>query len=158
MSYVPGDKSTNPRIHFEAGMKDFARFDDVRLINILGSIQYGILYCIVYFIIGLSLDVVFPQFTKKISLMSLGGWILLQCIVIILISFYVRKFVEAIPGIASFFPNIFNEPELITKGFVPYGVDEYKGDMASSIVLIGTQINLFNKIAYLTTETAKRYF
>jgi hypothetical protein len=157
MSYVPGDKSIDPKIHFEAGMKDFTRLDDVRLINILGSIQYGILYCITFFIIGLSLDVIFPQFTKKISLLSLSGWILLQCIVIILITFYTRKFIEAIPGIASFFPGKFNQSDLIAKGFVPYGVEEYKGDMASSIVLIGTQINLFNKIAYLTTETAKRY-
>jgi hypothetical protein len=157
MSYVPGDKSEDPKIHFEAGLKDFVRLDKVRLINITGSIQYGILYCIAYFIIGLSLDIIFPEFTKNIGLWKLAGWILLQCLVIIVVTFYVRKFIEAIPGIASFFPGFFNIRDLVQKGFIPYGVDEYKGDMASSIVLIGTQINLFNKIAYLTNELAKGY-
>jgi hypothetical protein len=29
--------------------------------------------------------------------------------------------------------------------------------MASNIVLIGTQVNLLDKVAYLTQEVAKRY-
>lgn len=157
MSYVPGDKSEDPRIHFEAGLRDFARFDKVRLINITGSIQYGILYSIVYFAIGIGLHSIFPVFTTKISLFSLFGWILLQCLVIILITFYVRKLIEAIPGIPSYFPKYFNINDLKVKGFIPYGVDEFKGDMASSLVLIGTQYRLLEKIAYLTEEVSKRY-
>ena len=158
MSYVPGNLSEDPRIHFEAGMKDFRRLDKVRLTNIAGSIQYGILYSVVYFIIGLLLHVVFPPFTKNISLMSLFGWILLQCLALILITFYVRKFIEAIPGIISFFPQYINLTDLKAKGFIPYGIDEFKGDMASSIVLIGTQYRLLEKIAYLTEEVARKYF
>jgi hypothetical protein len=158
MSYVPGDKSEDPQIHFDAGMRDFARFDKVRLINIVGSVQYGILYSIVYFIFGLVLHNIFPVFTTKISLLSLFGWILLQCVVIILVTFYVQKFIEAIPGLLSFFPKYFNMSDLRAKGFIPYGVEEFKGDMASSIVLIGTQVNLLNKVAYLTEEVANRYF
>ncbi len=157
MSYVPGDKSVDPRIHFEAGMRDFFRFDKVRLINIVGSIQYGIIYSIVYFVVGMLIHLVFPTFTTNISLMGLFGWILLQCLVLIIVSFYVRKFVEAIPGVLSFFPKYFNFSNLDAKGFIPYGVDEYKGDMASSIVLIGTQYRLIEKIAYLTKEVAKIY-
>lgn len=157
MSYVPGDKSEDPRIHFQAGMRDLLRVDKVRLINIIGSVQYGILYSVVYFIIGVILHTIFPVFTTKISLLSLFGWILLQCLVIILITFYVRKLIEAIPGIAAFFPTVFNASDLRAKGFIPYGVDEFKGDMASSIVLIGTQYKLLEKIAYLTEEVARRF-
>jgi hypothetical protein len=157
MSYVPGDKSIDPRIHFEAGMRDFFRFDKVRFINIAGSIQYGILYSIVYFAIGIIIHLIFPSFTTNISLSLLFGWILLQCVVLIIVSFYVRKLVESIPGILSFFPNYFNISELNAKGFIAYGVDEYRGDMASSIVLIGTQYVLLEKIAYLTKEVAKLY-
>ena len=157
MSYVPGSKSEDPKIHFEAGMKDFARLDKVRLINITGSVQYGILYSVAFFIVGVGLHYIFPAFTTKISLLSLFGWILLQCLVIIIVTFYVRKFIEAIPGLASYFPNFFNVDILKTKGFIPYGVDEYRGDMASSIVLIGTQYRLLEKIAYLTQEVSKRY-
>ena len=70
---------------------------------------------------------------------------------------YARQ-VEAIPGIATFFPTVFNASDLRAKGFIPYGVDEFKGDMASSIVLIGTQYKLLEKIAYLTEEVAKLIF
>lgn len=157
MSFVPGNKSEDPKIHFEAGMKDFIRLDKVRLINVGGSIQYGILYCISFFIIGVILNAIFPEFTKNISLLELSGWILLQCIALIVVLFYVRKFVEAIPGMFSFFPSYFNIRELEQKGFIPYGVDEYRGDLASSLVLIGTQVNLFHKITYLTNEVTKLY-
>jgi hypothetical protein len=158
MSYVPGDKSVDPKIHFEAGMKDLTRFDKVRLINIIGSIQYGTLYSIVYFIVGITLHIIFPPLIKGQPLLNLFFWILLQCLVLVIVSFYVDKFIEAIPGIASFFPSFFDFNELLVKGFIPYGVSEYKGNMASNIVLIGTQVNLLNKVAYLTQEVAKQYF
>jgi hypothetical protein len=158
MSYVPGDKSIDPETHFISGMKDFFRLDKVRFINLAGSVQYGILYSVAYLIIGLLIHKIFPPFTTNISLTSLSGWILLQCLVLILVTFYVKKFIEAIPGIISFFPKYFNIDMLRAKGFIPYGVDEYKGDMASSIVLIGTQFVLIDKIKYLVTELAKIYF
>lgn len=157
MSYVPGDKSINPRIHFEAGIKDVLRFDKVRLINLTGSIQYGIIYSILYFIAGIGLHILFPPFDKSIALFNLFLWILLQSLALIVIIFYVQKFVEAIPGWASFFPEYFDISKLIEKGFIPYGVGEFKGTMAANIILIGTQLNLLNKVEYLTTEFRKRY-
>jgi hypothetical protein len=157
MSYVPGNKSVDPSIHFKAGMEDLLRFDKVRLINITGSIQYGIIYSVIYFIIGILLHVTFPPLYKSESLSNIFLWIIFQCVVIILITFYVQKFVEAIPGFASYFPGFFNLSDLQAKGFIPYGVSEFKGDMASSLILIGTQIRLLDKIAYFTTEFTKRY-
>ncbi len=157
MSYVSGDKSTDPKIHFDAGIQDFIRIDKVRLINLLGSIQYGIIYSIIYFIIGIGLHVIFPPLIKSASLLNIFGWILLQSIVIIILTFYVQKFVEAIPGWASFFPSYFDFSNLLAKGFIPYGVGEFKGSMAANIVLIGTQFNLFDKVSYFTTEFSKRY-
>jgi hypothetical protein len=156
MSHVDGDRSTDPRTHLEAGLKDLTRLDKVRFINIVGSIQYGILYSIVFFFVGIGIHLLFPPFVKGEALLPLCFWILLQSIVIIEAVFYSRKFVEAIPGILSFFPGYFHFQELQSKGFVPYGVDEYRGDMASSIVLIGTQYRLLEKIAYVTSEVAKR--
>jgi hypothetical protein len=157
MSYVPGDKSVDPKVHFEAGMKDFARFDKVRLINIIGSIQYGILYCLVFFAIGISLHIIFPALNKSEPLLNIFLWILLQSLVIIIVTFYIEKFVQAIPGVASYFPKFFDFNKLLVKGFIPYGVEEYKGNMAASIILIGTQVNLLNKVEYFTTEFSKRY-
>jgi len=47
--------------------------------------------------------------------------------------------------------------DLLAKGFIPYGIDEYKGNMAASLILIGTQYQLLNKVEYFTTEFSKRY-
>jgi len=157
MSYITGENSINPLTHFKAGMKDFIRLDKVRFINIIGSIQYGTLYSVIYLFIGLFLNTIFPPLIKGSALLNIFLWIVLQSIVIILITFYTQKFVEAIPGIPSFFPKYFNIDDLLAKGLKPYGIEEYKGDMASSIVLIGTQVNLFQKIIYFTTEFAKQY-
>jgi hypothetical protein len=156
MSHIDGDRSTDPAIHFQAGMKDFARMDKVRFINIIGSMQYGILYSLLFFAVGIGIHLLFPPFVKGEPLLSLFFWILLQCLVIILAVFYCRKFIESIPGIASFFPRYFNLQDLQSKGFVPYGVDEYRGDMASSLILIGTQYHLLEKVAYVTNQVASR--
>ena len=156
MSHVDGDRSTDPTIHFQAGIKDLTRLDKVRFINIVGSIQYGILYSLLFFAVGIGIHLLFPPFTKGEPLLSLFFWILLQSLLIIIATFYSRKLIEAIPGIVSFFPRYFHLQELQTKGFVPYGIDEFKGDMASSIILIGTQYRLLEKIAYVTSEVAKR--
>ena len=157
MSYVPGNKSEDPTIHFKAGVKDFTRLDMVRLINIGGSIQYGILYCIVFFFIGIILHNIFPALNKSDPLFNIFLWIILQSVVIIIAAFYVEKFVEIFPGIFSFFPKFFDMNELLSKGFIPYGIDEYKGNMAASLILIGTQYQLLNKVEYFTTEFSKRY-
>jgi hypothetical protein len=157
MSHVPGDKSVNPKVHFLAGWKDFIRLDQVRFINIVGSIQYGILYSIAYLFIGTLLHFLFPPLVKGDPLLNLFFWIVLQSVVIIIVAFYVQKMVEMIPGIISFFPGYFNLHELKEKGLKPYGITEYKGDMASSIVLIGTQFHLLEKVAYFTVEFIKQY-
>ena len=156
MSHVDGAHSLDPTTHFQAGIKDLTRLDQVRVVNVIGSIQYGILYSILFLFVGISLHLLFPPFVKGEPLPNLFFWILLQSIVVIIAVFYCRKLVEAIPGLLSFFPNQFNEEELTAKGLVPYGVDEYKGDMASSLVLIGTQYRLLEKIAYFTQEMGKQ--
>lgn len=158
MSYVPGDKSDHPELHFEAGMRDFARLDKVRFVNITGSIQYGVIYSVVYFIVGIALHVIFPPLIKGTPLFELFLWIILQCIVLVIVSFYVDKFVEAIPGMFSLFPHYFNIDKLLAQGWIPYGLSEYKGNMATNIVLIGTQKTLLDKVAYFTNEIAKIYF
>ena len=157
MSYVPGDKSVDPRVHFMAGMKDLLRFDKVRLINILGSVQYGVAYIIAFFIAGIGINFIFPSFTTNESLLELFLWIMLQSIILIIVTFYIQKVIKSIPGIISFFPQYFDYNKLLTHGFIPYGIDEYKGDMTSSIILIGTQVNLLKKVSYFTTEFSKIY-
>ena len=158
MSYVPGDKSVDPQVHFMAGMKDLLRFDKVRFVNILGSIQYGIAYTVAFFMAGIGINFIFPPFTtNEPSLSKLFFLILLQSLVIIITTFYVQKLIEAIPGFISFFPQYFDYNKLLTQGLVPYGIDEYKGNMASNIILIGTQVNLLKRVSHFTTEFSKRF-
>jgi hypothetical protein len=157
MSSEPGDHALDPATHFRAGMKDFLRVDKVRFLNINGSIQYGLLYCILYLFLGIVINTSFPVHSKKSSLMSLFNWIIIQSIVIIVVAFYVQKFVEAIPGWPSFFPQFFNAEALKEKGWKPYAIPEFKGEMAASIILIGTQVNLLKKIVLFTEKFTKRY-
>jgi hypothetical protein len=149
MSHVRGEQSLDPKTHFLAGMKDVFRFDTVRFINLVGTIQYGLLYAVVFFFLGIGIERLFAPFRPGVTPSELIGQVLLQCIVITIAIFYVRKFVEAIPGILSFFPTDFNLDKLMDKGYIPYGIDEYKGEMMMSLVLIGTQVNLLKKIGHL---------
>lgn len=146
MSHVSGEKSLDPKTHFLAGMEDVFRFDAVRFINIVGTVQYGLLYAVVFFIAGIGIERLFPPFRKSATPSELIGQVLLQCFIITIAIFYLRKFVEAIPGILSFFPSAFNLDKLLEKGYIPYGIEEYKGEMMASLVLIGTQVNLMQKI------------
>jgi hypothetical protein len=153
MSHVRGEQSLDPATHFLAGMKDVFRFDTVRFINIVGTVQYGLLYAIVFFFLGIGIERLFPPFRSAATTPNaLIGQVLLQCFVITIAIFYVRKFVEAIPGILSFFPSAFNLDKLLDKGYIPYGIDEYKGEMMMSLVLIGTQVNLLKKIGRLVEQ------
>lgn len=154
---MPGERALDPMTHFKSGMRDFLRVDKVRFLNINGTVQYGLMYGILYLFFGIFINTIFPAYTAKISLGALFLWIIFQSIVIIILSFYTQKFVEAIPGWASFFPQFFNPDELKSKGWKPYGIPEYKGDMAASIILIGTQINLLKKIELFTRKFSKQY-
>jgi hypothetical protein len=149
MSHIRGEHSLDPKTHFLAGMKDFFRMDTVRLINIVGTIQYGLLYAVVFFFLGVGIERLFPPFRANTSTRERIGQVLLQCFVLLIVIFYARKLVEAIPGILSFFPSWFNLDKLLEKGYIPYGIEEYKGEIMASVVLIGTQVNLLKKITQL---------
>jgi hypothetical protein len=158
MSKVYGEKSLDPYTHFVAGMKDFFRLDKVRFVNIMGSVQYGLLYAIVFFFAGIWSESIFQPFSKSVPIHKITRQVILQCLLLIIIIFYARKFVEAIPGIISFFPNLINLSSLIPKGFVPYGIEEYKGEGMMSLILVGTQVNLIKKIGYLSHIGVKNLF
>lgn len=150
MSHVPGERSLDPKIHFESGMKDLFRLDGVRAVNILGSIQYGLLYAVVFFFAGLGIEALFPPFRTNASLHALAGEVILQCIVVTIAIFYARKLIEAIPGFLTLLPTGLWDPvKLQQKGYIPYGIDEYKGEIMMSLVLVGTEVNLLKKIALL---------
>lgn len=157
MSHVDGEHSIDPYIHFTAGMKDFFRVDTVRFINIFGNIQYGLLYAIIFFFVGIIIEALFPPFDPNIGFHQLAVEVVLQCIVVAIAIFYVRKFIEAIPGLLTFFPKVFNLDNLITKGFIPYGIAEFKGEAMMSLILVGTEVNLLKKISRLSILGTK-YF
>lgn len=158
MSHVDGERSLNPYVHFKSGMKDFFRIDNVRLVNILGSIQYGLLYAIVFFFGGIFIETLFPKYSPTAAFRTLALQVLLQCIVLTILIFYARKFIESIPGLMTFFPNKVNEEKLIEHGLVPYTLDEYKGETMMSIILVGVSINLLRKIGRLAVLGEKKYF
>lgn len=157
MSHVDGEKSLDPYTHFTAGMKDFFRLDKVRLINILGSVQYGLLYAIVFFFAGIAIESIFPKYNPTESFRTIALQVLLQCIILTIIIFYARKLVESIPGLMTFFPNKINTEKLIEHGLVPYSLDEYKGETMMSIILVGTSVNLLKKIGRMAELGEKKF-
>ena len=142
-------------------MRDLLRVDEVRATNILGSVQYGLLYAVVFFFVGLAIERLFPPFRSNESLHSLTGEILLQCIVVTIAIFYVRKLVQTIPGLLTMLPlpaGLWNPVKLEQKGYVPYGIEEYKGEIMVSLILIGTQLNLLKKITLLATRIQGSFY
>lgn len=124
----------------------------MRFVNIVGTVQYSLLYAVVFFFLGIGIERLFTPFRATALPMELIGQILLQCFVLAIAIFYARKLVEAIPGVLSFFPSWFNLDKMLEKGYIPYGIDEYKGELMVSLLLVGTQTNLLKKIAYLATH------
>lgn len=157
MSHVNGESSLDPYVHFRAGMTDVFRVDQVRLTNILGSIQYGVLYAIVFFFAGIFIESLFPKYIATASFRTLALQVVLQCIVLTIVIFYARKIVESIPGLITFFPKKVDEAKLIAHGFIPYGIEEYKGETMMSIILVGTSVNLLKKIGRLADLGEKKF-
>jgi len=130
----------NSKQYFKRRLRSLLRFDELRLQEILESIQYCLGYLILGFTLGSFLDSVFPDFDKDVSTSSLIFEILLQAILIVIAVFYSRKIVKLMPSLFSH----------TSSKFRPYETSEYSGEITISMILIGSQINFIRKIDLLS--------
>lgn len=137
--------SLEAKKHFQTHMESLFAADKVRFMELIESIQYGFGYLIVGFFAGTVLDNSFPTFDEKTPVRTVFLEVILQSILLIILVFYVRKVVKAMP-------SIFDLHYGKRKGFHfrPYSASEYGGELMISLAVIGAQFHLIRKLDFLS--------
>jgi hypothetical protein len=112
-----------------------------RLYHILESLQYGILYLIAAFIGGVGLDFTFPHADDTKTTGVLFREVTLQCLLLILVVYFVRYCVKSVPILFPIMPG---------SSYVPYQTAEFDGEMMMGLVFLSSQLNLLQKISTLS--------
>jgi hypothetical protein len=131
-------------------LASLVRFDDIRIMQLLENIQYGVIYFILGFISGTALDTMFPMYDEKKPIHQVVFEILGQVICVVLVAFYIKKIAKVVP-----FLFVLNWGH--HKGFRPYESMEYGGDITIGLVLLGSQFNFLKKIDMVSRELYSDY-
>jgi hypothetical protein len=118
---------------------------DVRIMELLESIQYGILYLVAGFGVGVALDYSMPSYNEQVKTSTLFLEISLQCLLLIIVTFYLRKLVKIMP-----FLFVLSSSGSTKSNYVPYRAEEYGGEVMIALVFLGAQFNLIKKLDLLS--------
>lgn len=118
--------------------------NEVRLMELLESIQYGVLYLVLGFGLGVTLDYSFPPYVERVKTWPLFVEVSLQCLLLIVLTFYLRKIIKIVPFL--FMIHTGNGKS----SYKPYESSEYGGEVMIAIVLLGAQFNLIKKLDLLS--------
>jgi hypothetical protein len=135
---------------FHERFNSILRFDEVRIMKLLEIFQYSIIYFFCGFLLGTTLDTLFPKFeeTKDISIVVVE--VISQLVSFAILIYYMRKIVKLIP----FFFIInwdLNGDGKVGK-YRPYTTNEYEGEFTIGIVVVASQLTLLKKIDMLCRE------
>ena len=130
--------------YIENRIDKLIRHDEVRLMELLESIQYGLGYFFVGFILGVLTDMLFPIYDPNKDELTVFTEITLQCILLIVVVFYCRKIVKLMPFAFAF-----------SSKYRAHQTEEYHGEIMIAVVLIGVQINLIKKLDFLSKKLYK---
>lgn len=119
--------------------------NEIRIMELLESIQYGVLYLVVGFVVGVTLDYSFPNFNEQTKTSVLFTEVALQCLLLIVLVFYIRKLVKIVP-----FLFVIDFTGSGKSSYKPYEASEYSGEIIIAIVLLGAQFNLIKKLDLLS--------
>ena len=144
MSASPFKLQTKYNKYIENRLDKLIRHDEVRLMELLESIQYGLGYFFVGFILGVLTDMLFPIYDPNKDELTVFTEITLQCILLIVVVFYCRKIVKLMPFLFAFTPK-----------YRVHESDEYHGEIMIAVILIGVQINLIKKLDLLSKKVYK---
>lgn len=137
--------------HIQERIRSLFLFDEVRIMELLESIQFGLGYLIIGFFAGTVADYSFPRYKEEITTKELFFEVLLQSIILILLIFYVRKIVKIMPF--AFVLNISGDGK--ANKYRPYEVSEYGGEVMIEIAILGAQFNLLKKLDLLSRRLYK---
>ncbi len=119
------------------------RFDEIRLNEILESLQYGLGYLIVAFMTGIGLDYIFPQADENKETWKIYFEVLGQALALIIVAFYLRKLVKIVPFFLYYSGS--GRPT-----FRAHESSEYQGEFMMSVIFISVQDNLLKKVNILS--------
>jgi len=139
--------------HVETHVKSLIKTDMTRFMELIEGIQYGLAYLIIGFLAGTLLDYSFPNHDENTPVKTVLVEALLQCILLIVLVFYVRKLVKIMP---SLFDIHFG---FTKKGkYKAYSASEYGGELMISLAVIGAQFHLIKKLDFLSRKFYKWIF
>lgn len=142
--------------HIQERIRSLFLFNEVRVMELLETIQFGLGYLFVGFTAATILDYSFPAFKEDIDTKTLFLEVLMQGILLAIAVFYVRKIVKIMPFMFVFHKDI-NGDGRIDK-YHPYLASEYSGEVMIALVLIGAQFNLIKKIDLLSRRLYRWIF
>ena len=119
--------------------------NEVRVMELLESIQYGVLYLVTGFALGVTLDYSFPNYNEQTKTSVLFAEVALQCLLLIVLTFYLRKIVKIVP-----FLFVIDFAGSGKTSYRPYEAAEYGGEVIIALVLLGAQFNLIKKLDLLS--------
>jgi hypothetical protein len=150
MSVLPFGPDKDAKDYFLDRIGKLMRFNEIRIMEILESFQYGIGYIFICFFLGVGLDFMFPRFDEEKELGTLFMEVSLQCLALVLFVFYGRKLVKVMPFM-FFFKNPIFGGKSVPK-YRAYESTEYEGEVVIGFVLVATQTNLLKKIDLLSRK------
>lgn len=133
----------------ERSEKLFLR-SDIRAMELLESIQFGIAYLVVGFAVGVTLDYSFPNYNEDTKTSTLFLEVALQCLLLIILTFYLRKLVKIMP-----FLFVLDFSGTGKTSYKPYQAEEYGGEIMIALVFLGAQFNLIKKLDLLSRRFYK---
>lgn len=136
--------------HIRERTEKFLLRDEIRIMQLLESIQFGIAYLVVGFGVGVTLDYSFPSYNENIRTGPLFIEVSLQCLLLIILTFYLRKFVKIMP-----FLFMMDTTGSGKSSYKPYQSEEYGGEVMIALVLLGAQFNLIKKLDLLSRRFYK---
>ena len=142
--------------HIQERIRSLFLLNEVRVMELWETIQFGLGYLFVGFTAATVLDYSFPSFKEDISTKELFLEVLLQVIMLAIAVFYVRKIVKIMPFLFVLQTDI-NGDGKIDK-YHPYLATEYSGEVMIALVLLGAQFNLIKKIDLLSRRLYKWLF
>lgn len=139
--------------HIQERVRSLFLFNEVRVMELLETVQFGIGYLVVGFFGGTLLDYSFPHFKEDIETKRLFLEVLLQGILLAITVFYVRKIVKIMPFLFVLNTDVNGDGKI--DAYHPYQATEYSGEVMIALVVVGAQFNLIKKIDLLSRRLYK---
>ena len=139
--------------HIQERVRSLLLFNEVRVMELLETIQFGLGYLVVGFFAGTLLDYSFPHYKETVDTQTLFLEVLFQGILLAIAVFYVRKIVKIMPFL--FVLNLDINRDGKVEPYHPYLATEYSGEVMIALVMLGAQFNLIKKLDLLSRRLYK---